>query len=84
MKINNYSIKKSIKYLKNNECIGIPTETVYGLAGNAYSDDAIDEIYRLKKRPKRNPLIVQDEEERKAAQEVINKTPQAVIDSINT
>ena len=58
MKINNYSIKKSIKYLKNNECIGIPTETVYGLAGNAYSDEAIDEIYRLKKRPKRNPLIV--------------------------
>ena len=32
----------------------------------------------------RNPLIVQDEEERKAAQEVINKTPQAVVDSINT
>ncbi len=32
----------------------------------------------------RNPLIVRDEEERKAAQEVINKTPQAVIDSINT
>jgi len=32
----------------------------------------------------RNPLIVQDEVERKAAQEVINKTPQAVIDSINT
>mgnify|MGYP001407671479 CR=1 FL=1 len=58
MKINNYSIKKSIKYLKNNECIGIPTETVYGLAGNAYSDEAIDKIYRLKKRPKRNPLIV--------------------------
>ena len=32
----------------------------------------------------RNPLIVRDEEERKAAQEVINQTPQAVIDSINT
>ena len=32
----------------------------------------------------RNPLVVQDEVERKAAQEVINKTPQAVIDSINT
>ena len=32
----------------------------------------------------RNPLVVQDEAERKAAQEVINKTPQAVIDSINT
>ena len=32
----------------------------------------------------RTPLIVQDEAEREAAQEVINKTPQAVIDSINT
>ena len=32
----------------------------------------------------RNPLIVRDETERKAAQEVINNTPQAVIDSINT
>ena len=32
----------------------------------------------------RNPLVVQDEAEREAAQEVINKTPQALIDSINT
>ena len=32
----------------------------------------------------RNPLVVQDEKERVEAQEVINKTPQAVIDSINT
>ena len=31
----------------------------------------------------RNPLVVQDETERKAAQEIINKTPQSVIDSIN-
>ena len=32
----------------------------------------------------RNPLIVQDEKEREAAQEIVNNTPQAVIDSINT
>jgi len=32
----------------------------------------------------RNPLVVQDEEQRKKAQKIINKTPQAVIDSINT
>ena len=32
----------------------------------------------------RNPLIVQDEKEREAAQKIINNTPQAVIDSINT
>ena len=58
MKINNSSIKKSIKYLKNNECIGIPTETVYGLAANAYSRTAVSKVFKLKKRPKKNPLIV--------------------------
>ena len=58
MKINNSSIKKSINYLKNNECIGIPTETVYGLAANAYSPSAVSKVFKLKKRPKKNPLIV--------------------------
>ena len=56
---NNLSnIKKAVKYLNKNECIGIPTETVYGLAANAYSDKATDKIFKLKKRPKNNPLIV--------------------------
>ena len=58
MKINNSSIKKSVYYLKNNECIGIPTETVYGLAANAYSDKAVLNVYKIKKRPRNNPLIV--------------------------
>ena len=35
MKINDSNIKKAVKYLNNHECIGIPTETVYGLAANA-------------------------------------------------
>ena len=58
MKNNLSNIKKAIKYLNNNECIGIPTETVYGLAANAYSDKATRKIFNLKKRPKKNPLIV--------------------------
>ena len=58
MKNNLSNIKKAIKYLNNNECIGIPTETVYGLAANAYSDNATRKIFNLKKRPKKNPLIV--------------------------
>ena len=58
MKNNLTNIKKAIKYLNNNECIGIPTETVYGLAANAYSDKGTLKIYKLKKRPKKNPLIV--------------------------
>ena len=58
MKINLANIKKAKKLLNKNECIAIPTETVYGLAGNAYSNRACKKIYKLKKRPKNNPLIV--------------------------
>jgi L-threonylcarbamoyladenylate synthase len=58
MKINLANIKKAKKLLNKSECIGIPTETVYGLAGNAYSNVACKKIYKLKKRPKINPLIV--------------------------
>ena len=58
MKINLANIKKAQKLLNKNECVAIPTETVYGLAGNAYSDKACKKIYKLKKRPKNNPLIV--------------------------
>ncbi len=58
MKINLANIKKAQKLLKKSECVAIPTETVYGLAANAYSDAACKKIYELKKRPKNNPLIV--------------------------
>ena len=58
MNYNQSNIKKAEKYLDANNCIGIPTETVYGLAGNAYSDKAVKKIFSLKKRPKNNPLIV--------------------------
>ena len=56
---NIYSIiKKAKKHLDNNECIAVPTETVYGLAANARSTVAVKKIFKLKKRPKFNPLIV--------------------------
>ncbi len=58
MKYNLSNIKKSKYYLDKNKCIGIPTETVYGLAANAYSQKATYKIFKLKKRPKKNPLIV--------------------------
>ena len=51
-------IKKAKKILDKNQCIAVPTETVYGLAGNAYSDISIKKIFSLKKRPFNNPLIV--------------------------
>jgi len=58
MKSNQSNIKKAKKYLDKNYCIGVPTETVYGLAANAYKNSAVKKIYNLKKRPKNNPLIV--------------------------
>ena len=58
MKSNQSNIKKAKKYLDKNYCIGVPTETVYGLAANAYKDSAVKKIFNLKKRPKNNPLIV--------------------------
>ncbi len=58
MRINLANIKKAKKLLNKSESVAIPTETVYGLAGNAYSDRACKKIFKLKKRPKNNPLIV--------------------------
>ena len=58
MKYNLSNIKKAKNILNNHDCVAIPTETVYGLAANAYSDKAIKKIFKLKKRPKFNPLIV--------------------------
>jgi L-threonylcarbamoyladenylate synthase len=52
------NIKKAKNYLNKNDCVAVPTETVYGLAGNAYSNIAVNKIFNLKKRPKNNPLIV--------------------------
>ena len=58
MKNNFSNIKKAKKYLDKDCCVGIPTETVYGLAANAYSARASKKIFKLKKRPRYNPLIV--------------------------
>ena len=58
MKINLANIKKAVNLLNKRECIAVPTETVYGIAGNAYSDTACKKIFQLKKRPVNNPLII--------------------------
>jgi len=51
-------IHKALDALNNEDVIAIPTETVYGLAGNIYSEKAIKKIFELKNRPLFNPLIV--------------------------
>ena len=52
------NLNKAKKILDKLNVIAVPTETVYGLAGCAYSDISIKKIYKLKKRPRINPLII--------------------------
>lgn len=51
-------IQKAITILTNEDLVAIPTETVYGLAGNIFSEKAVKKIFSTKKRPHFNPLIV--------------------------
>jgi L-threonylcarbamoyladenylate synthase len=52
------NIKIAVQALRSGDVVGIPTETVYGLAGNALSDEAIAKIFLYKSRPSFDPLIV--------------------------
>lgn len=52
------NIESAVRILENNDVVAIPTETVYGLAGNIFSEKAIRKIFEVKKRPLFNPLIV--------------------------
>lgn len=52
------NIALAAELLNNGEVVGIPTETVYGLAANAYDELAVEKIFQAKGRPQDNPLIV--------------------------
>ena len=52
------NIEKAIKIIKNGGIVAFPTETVYGLAADAWNPSAISKIYETKGRPIDNPLIV--------------------------
>ncbi|SDS59138.1 L-threonylcarbamoyladenylate synthase [Winogradskyella sediminis] len=58
MSIISKDISKAVALLTAEDIVAIPTETVYGLAGNIYSEKAIKAIFETKKRPFFNPLIV--------------------------
>ena len=52
------ALNEASRLIKNGEVVGIPTETVYGLAANALDENAVKKIYEAKGRPSDNPLIV--------------------------
>lgn len=51
-------ISAAAELLKKGEVVAVPTETVYGLAGNAFDEKAVKKIFAAKGRPCDNPLIV--------------------------
>jgi L-threonylcarbamoyladenylate synthase len=51
-------LRRAVEILHAGSVVAFPTETVYGLGANAFSEPAVAEIYRLKQRPSWNPLIV--------------------------
>ncbi len=57
MTIISNDISKAVELLTNEDVVAIPTETVYGLAGNIYSEKAVRKIFQVKQRPLFNPLI---------------------------
>ncbi|WP_339793824.1 MAG: L-threonylcarbamoyladenylate synthase [Imperialibacter sp.] len=50
-------IDKAKSFLDRGQLIGLPTETVYGLAGNAFNESAVLKIFQVKNRPSFDPLI---------------------------
>ena len=52
------NIPYAIELLNSNKLVAIPTETVYGLAANAFNENAVLNIYKTKNRPQFNPLII--------------------------
>ena len=54
---NKKTLKKSVNSLKLGNIVSLPTETVYGLGGNAYSKTAIKKIYKIKKNTSMYPLL---------------------------
>lgn len=52
------SVSEAARLLKAGEVVAIPTETVYGLAGNAFEPKALAKIFAAKERPTFDPLIV--------------------------
>ncbi len=69
--LNKKTLSKTVKNLGYGGLVGLPTETVYGLGGNAYSETSVKKIFKLKRRPKYNPLIIHYYNLEEAANDVV-------------
>lgn len=78
----NPQIVDAAQLLRENEVVALPTETVYGLGGNAKNDEAVAKIFAAKGRPVDNPLIIHIAE-RKQLDEFIAEIPEKAVKLMN-
>lgn len=76
-------IDKAKDYLDRGELVGLPTETVYGLAGNAYSDAAVLRIFQVKERPSFDPLIAHTDSIEKV-RDFVKEIPEVALNLART
>jgi len=72
-------IELAAKFLNEGLTVGIPTETVYGLAANALNEDAVISIFKIKKRPFFDPLIIHVDSIQEAKKYVENFPEKALL-----
>lgn len=75
-------LQEVIQILKSNGIVIFPTETVYGIGGNALSNDVIDRIYMAKKRPREKAvnIMVSNIKEIEKYAEITNNIEQKIIE----
>ncbi|OCA88835.1 L-threonylcarbamoyladenylate synthase [Pseudobacillus wudalianchiensis] len=76
-------IEEAADFLRQDEVVAFPTETVYGLGGNALSNEAATKIFAAKGRPADNPLIVHIASKQQVADVAINisKTAEQLMEA---
>ncbi len=77
MSVDQASIDEAARLIREGELVAFPTETVYGLGGDATNERAVAKIFEAKGRPQFNPLIshVLDAGEAQAAGAVERRSP---------
>lgn len=82
-RIDEAKLEEVVYSIKNNKLVVVPTETVYGIAANAYSNEACKKIFEVKGRAQDNPLIihVSDKEMISKVAKKPNKIEEKLIDS---
>ena len=75
-------IEQAADLLRNNEVVAFPTETVYGLGGNAKSAEAVEKIFAAKGRPSDNPLIIHIAQ-KSQLEEFVEEIPDKALNLMN-